>query len=172
MLQEDLNIPWLSHVTFRIKWIIKSKYSQNIMWPLIKNRKFRNFSQRGRGWLVMVTSFQSHCLNSSTTSYWGGKIRGQGVGPFWKMFPNLFNWDHPFKEDGNITFPVCSTITLVLMVAVLYWASALESLVFQTNRNILFNILISVILRLEIIVKFFLWLFSCIFFTFVLYVTN
>ena len=47
------------------------------------------------------------------------------------------------------------------MVAVLYWASALESLVFQTNRNILFNILISVILRLEIIVKFFLWLFSC-----------
>ena len=68
---------------------------------------------------------------------------------------------YPFKEDGNITFPVCSTITLVLMVAVLYWASALESLVFQTNRNILFNILISVILRLEIIVKFFLWLFSC-----------
>ena len=31
--------------------------------------------------------------------------------------------------DG-ITFPVCSTITFVLIVAVLYWGSALKSIVF------------------------------------------
>ena len=37
--------------------------------------------------------------------------------------------DYDSGGDG-ITFPVCSTITFVLIVAVLYWGSALKSIVF------------------------------------------
>ena len=36
-----------------------------------------------------------------------------------------------FDSGGDgITFPVCSTITFVLIVAVLYWGSALKSIMF------------------------------------------
>ena len=37
--------------------------------------------------------------------------------------------DYDSGGDG-ITFPVCSTITFVLIVAVLYWGSALKSIMF------------------------------------------